>query len=51
MWNYPTETFYYREASSVNPLLRVRIPLLALNAEDDPVSPPLSSTKKLGALL
>jgi predicted alpha/beta-fold hydrolase len=38
MWNYPTETVYYREASSVNPLLSVRIPLLALNSEDDPVS-------------
>ncbi|KAM0252123.1 hypothetical protein ACHAQJ_007863 [Trichoderma viride] len=39
MWNYPTETVYYREASSVTPLLSVRIPLLALNSEDDPLSP------------
>ncbi|KAL7934769.1 Alpha/Beta hydrolase protein [Trichoderma chlorosporum] len=39
MWKYPTETVYYREASSVNPLLSVRVPLLALNSEDDPLSP------------
>ncbi|PTB62732.1 hypothetical protein BBK36DRAFT_23498 [Trichoderma citrinoviride] len=39
LWNYPTETVYYREASSVNPLLSVRIPLLAYNSEDDPLSP------------
>lgn len=37
MWKYPTETVYYREASSVNPLLSVRVPIFALNSEDDPV--------------
>ncbi|KAL6825331.1 Alpha/Beta hydrolase protein [Trichoderma camerunense] len=39
MWKYPTETVYYREASSVNPLLSVRVPIFALNSEDDPLSP------------
>jgi predicted alpha/beta-fold hydrolase len=37
-WGYPTEDAYYRDASSVDSLLAVRIPLLALNAEDDPIS-------------
>ncbi|RYP24553.1 hypothetical protein DL765_000573 [Monosporascus sp. GIB2] len=37
-WGYPTETAYYRDASSVDSLLAVRIPLLALNAVDDPIS-------------
>jgi predicted alpha/beta-fold hydrolase len=29
---------YYRDASSVDALLAVRIPLFAINAEDDPAS-------------
>lgn len=34
---------YYRDASSVDALLAVRIPLFAINAEDDPASnPPVS---------
>jgi predicted alpha/beta-fold hydrolase len=37
-WGYPTEDAYYRDASSVDSLLGVRIPLLALNSEDDPIS-------------
>lgn len=37
-WGYPTEDAYYRDASSVDSLLAVRIPLLALNSEDDPIS-------------
>lgn len=37
-WGYPTEGAYYRDASSTDALLGVRIPFLALNAEDDPVS-------------
>jgi uncharacterized protein len=28
---------YYRDASSVDSLLAVRVPLLALNAKDDPI--------------
>lgn len=38
-WGYPTEMAYYRDASSVEPLMAVRIPLFAINAEDDPVAP------------
>ncbi|KAI0205420.1 carboxylesterase-like protein [Astrocystis sublimbata] len=37
-WGYPTEDAYYRDASSVDALLNVRIPLLALNAVDDPIA-------------
>ncbi|KAI0525695.1 Alpha/Beta hydrolase protein [Xylaria bambusicola] len=37
-WGYPTEDAYYRDASSVDSLLAVRIPLLALNASDDPIA-------------
>ncbi|RYP29183.1 hypothetical protein DL767_006876 [Monosporascus sp. MG133] len=37
-WGYPTETAYYRDASSVDSLLAVRIPLLAINAVDDPIA-------------
>lgn len=37
-WGYPTEGAYYRDASSVDSLLDIRIPVFALNAEDDPVS-------------
>jgi len=36
-WGYPTEGAYYRDASSVDSLLAVRIPFLAISAEDDPV--------------
>ncbi len=37
-WGYPTEGAYYRDSSSTDSLLAVRIPLFAINAEDDPVS-------------
>jgi len=37
-WGYPTEGAYYRDASSTDSLLAVKIPLFAINAEDDPVS-------------
>ncbi|KAI8630151.1 carboxylesterase-like protein [Xylariaceae sp. FL1651] len=37
-WGYPTEDAYYRDASSVDSLLAVRIPLLALNSLDDPIA-------------
>lgn len=37
-WGYPTEGAYYRDASSCDVLLSVRIPLLAINATDDPIA-------------
>jgi predicted alpha/beta-fold hydrolase len=37
-WGYPTENAYYRDASSVDSVLAVRIPFLAINSTDDPVS-------------
>lgn len=36
-WGYPTEGAYYRDASSVDSLLAVKIPFFAVNASDDPV--------------
>lgn len=36
-WGYPTEGAYYRDASSTDALFGIRIPFLAINAEDDPV--------------
>jgi uncharacterized protein len=42
-WGYPTEGAYYRDASSADSLLAVRIPLFAVNASDDPVSSALIS--------
>lgn len=36
-WGYPTEGAYYRDASSCDAVLSVRIPFLAIHAEDDPV--------------
>ncbi|OTA78233.1 hypothetical protein M434DRAFT_402260 [Hypoxylon sp. CO27-5] len=41
-WGYPTEEAYYRDASSSDSLLAVRIPLLAINAVDDPIASCLS---------
>ncbi|KAF2213521.1 hypothetical protein CERZMDRAFT_39310 [Cercospora zeae-maydis SCOH1-5] len=38
MWGYPTTRTYYRDASSVDAVLAVRVPLFALNAEDDPIA-------------
>lgn len=37
-WGYPTESAYYRDASSSDSVLAVRIPYLAIQAADDPVS-------------
>ncbi|KAI9878744.1 MAG: hypothetical protein M1830_010650 [Pleopsidium flavum] len=37
-WGYPTEGAYYRDASSSDSLLAVRIPLFAIHAEDDPIA-------------
>ncbi|KAH9901995.1 carboxylesterase-like protein [Xylariomycetidae sp. FL2044] len=37
-WGYPTEDAYYRDASSSDALLAVRVPLLCLNAADDPIA-------------
>lgn len=41
-WGYPTEEAYYRDASSSDSLLNVRIPLLAINAVDDPIASSLA---------
>lgn len=41
-WGYPTEGAYYRDAQSVDALTAVRVPFLAINAEDDPVRDILS---------
>ncbi|KAH8726107.1 Alpha/Beta hydrolase protein [Phaeosphaeriaceae sp. PMI808] len=38
IWGYPTEGAYYRDAQSVDALVAVRVPFLAINAEDDPIS-------------
>ncbi|KAL2760778.1 hypothetical protein ACRALDRAFT_2039341 [Sodiomyces alcalophilus JCM 7366] len=38
-WGYPTEDAYYRDASSCDALVGIRIPFLALNSEDDPIVP------------
>lgn len=37
-WGYPTENAYYRDASSVDLVMGIRIPYLAINSTDDPVS-------------
>lgn len=37
-WGYPTEGAYYRDASCIDSLLAVRVPLFAINAIDDPVA-------------
>lgn len=37
-WGYPTENAYYRDASSSDAVLAIRIPFLAISALDDPVS-------------
>lgn len=45
-WGYPTEGAYYRDASSVDSVLAVKIPLFAINAEDDPVGLPMANPEK-----
>ncbi|KAJ9237562.1 hypothetical protein DTO169E5_5148 [Paecilomyces variotii] len=37
-WGYPTEGAYYRDASSIDSLLAIRIPFFAVQAEDDPIA-------------
>ncbi|CAG9983584.1 unnamed protein product [Clonostachys byssicola] len=37
-WGYPTEYAYYRDASSVDAVLSIRVPFLAINATDDPIA-------------
>ncbi|CAK7202336.1 hypothetical protein SEUCBS139899_005059 [Sporothrix eucalyptigena] len=37
-WGYPTEEAYYRDASSCDLLLDIRIPFLAIQAKDDPIA-------------
>jgi len=37
-WGYPTEGAYYRDASSVDSLLSIRVPTLCLSAKDDPIA-------------
>ncbi len=36
-WGYPTENAYYRDASSSDAVLGIRVPFLAISALDDPV--------------
>ncbi|RDW83920.1 putative hydrolase, alpha/beta fold family [Aspergillus mulundensis] len=36
-WGYPTEGAYYRDASSIDALLSIRIPFFVVQAEDDPI--------------
>jgi predicted alpha/beta-fold hydrolase len=37
-WGYPTVSSYYRDASSVDAVLSIRIPFLAIQALDDPIA-------------
>ena len=37
-WGYPSEGAYYRDASSADSILAVRIPTLVLHARDDPIA-------------
>ncbi|KAJ2894111.1 uncharacterized protein MKZ38_007924 [Zalerion maritima] len=37
-WGYPTEDAYYRDASSADSVLAIRIPFMALGALDDPIA-------------
>ncbi|KAK4127932.1 AB-hydrolase YheT [Parathielavia appendiculata] len=37
-WGYPTENAYYRDASSSDAVLAIRIPFLAISALDDPIA-------------
>ncbi|KAF1952004.1 AB-hydrolase YheT [Byssothecium circinans] len=37
-WGYPTEGAYYRDAQSVDAVMAIKIPFLAINATDDPIS-------------
>ncbi|KAH8882839.1 AB-hydrolase YheT [Thozetella sp. PMI_491] len=37
-WGYPTEEAYYRDASSSDAILAIRIPFFAISAADDPIA-------------
>ncbi|KAM0287402.1 hypothetical protein ACHAQH_000352 [Verticillium albo-atrum] len=37
-WGYPTEDAYYRDASSSDAVLAIKIPFLALHSTDDPIA-------------
>ncbi|KAJ5570273.1 uncharacterized protein N7459_009703 [Penicillium hispanicum] len=37
-WGYPTEGAYYRDATSTETMLNIRIPFLCVQAEDDPIA-------------
>ncbi|KAF2432224.1 AB-hydrolase YheT [Tothia fuscella] len=37
-WGWPTEGAYYRDASSIDAIYDIRIPVLAIHAEDDPIA-------------
>ena len=37
-WGYPTEGAYYRDASSTDSLLAIRIPFFSVQADDDPIA-------------
>jgi predicted alpha/beta-fold hydrolase len=36
-WGYPTEGAYYRDASSSDSVMNIRVPFLAIHAVDDPI--------------
>jgi len=37
-WGYPTEGAYYRDATSADSVLDIRIPVFVLHARDDPIA-------------
>ncbi|PWY83007.1 AB-hydrolase YheT [Aspergillus heteromorphus CBS 117.55] len=37
-WGYPTEGAYYRDATSTDSLMGIRIPIFVIQAEDDPIA-------------
>ncbi|PHH91896.1 hypothetical protein CDD83_9839 [Cordyceps sp. RAO-2017] len=37
-WGYPTEDAYYRDSSSTDAILSIRVPFLAVHATDDPIA-------------
>jgi predicted alpha/beta-fold hydrolase len=37
-WGYPTEDSYYRDASTTDALMAIRVPYFALSAADDPIA-------------
>lgn len=38
LWGYPTVSAYYRDASSTDAVLNIKIPFIALQATDDPIA-------------